>query len=152
MADSPSYKFPAPQKLGERGSTSGRGYDRAQTTRQGVHTQATPPTKEASKMTMQPGPVNPPNFPNESNGFAPDVVISEVEPDAQSAHVEQPPLDMSTDPPEVVPTTATPDAGGESDPTPGAADPGPTGAAERPGYAALIEGSHPIGFPGKAAR
>jgi hypothetical protein len=145
--ETPNYRMPMPSKMGERGSTSGRSYDRAQTTRQGVHTQATPPTKEASKMTMQPGPVNPPNFPDESNGFAPDIVSADTGNDAQDQQTEQPPISTPTEPAAVPETTARPpEANQETSPIIEGENADAGGVTE-PRYPAKLPAGHPCGYP-----
>ncbi len=105
-----------------------------------------PVTKTMPGMTLEPEPTDPSVFPAEENGMTPDVVIADPN-DVQGQQAHQPPLEQTTEKPEPVPTTAKPSSGGESDPTPGDADPGPSGGAREPGYPAQIETSHPVGYP-----
>ena len=150
-----NYRASLPPKLNQdRGSAGGAGYPRANIQRSGVATQNSPPVKTgaATKMTLQPSgsarptPIADPNQAGE-NGFSPDRVISETEPDAQSEQTTQPELDIDIAAPPVPENTERPTDGGISDPTPGDSDPGSSGAAEAPGYQGLTDASHPRGYP-----
>jgi hypothetical protein len=155
MTDAPNYRAPLPPKM-ERGSATG-GYPRADVRRAGNSPNLKTGLvdqhgKSVDGMSLQPGPTNSPTMPSEQNGFAPDGPLPADPHDAQSVACDQPEIEETTEAPEVVPTTAEPTSGGESDPVPGDADPGAHGAAAKPGYAAQIEESHPVGYPGETAR
>jgi hypothetical protein len=145
-----------PKMSQDRGHTAGVGYEQARTSRGQiapsrkpgmlVDQHGRPVTKTMPGMTLEPEPTDPSVFPAEENGMTPDVVIADPN-DVQGQQAHQPPIEQTTEKPEPVPTTAKPSSGGESDPTPGDADPGPSGGAREPGYPAQIETSHPVGYP-----
>lgn len=141
----------------DRGSAGGASYQRAAISRQGMHSQDAPTLKTAGEknINLQPEPVNPPNFPNEESGMNPDVVSADTGDDAQDRQTEQDPIACETEPAEVVPTTAKPPEPGEdleTTPTVNGVENTPTGSVEEARYPALIEESHVVGYPGKAAR
>jgi hypothetical protein len=151
MAD---YKFPMPQKMGDRGSAGGAGYQKAQIARGGNRAQGNMPMlKSVDQVTMQPPPVNPPTFPEAESGFEPDRISADSGNDAQDVACDAPAIEQTTEKPSPVPTSdAAPDDGGaESDPVPGDADPGSSGGAASPGYASLLDETvnHPRGYSGK---
>lgn len=143
MEEPKNYRMPMPSKMGERGSTGGVSHAKASIARQGMHAG---PMLKTGGMTLQPGPTNSPTMPSEADGFAPDEVISEHEPDAQSEQCEAPPIAAETEPAETIPTTAKPTSGGETDPIV-AGENSPTGGLEEARYSPLTEQSHPVGFP-----
>jgi hypothetical protein len=150
------YTFPMPQKMGDRGSAGGAGYQKAQIARGGNRAQGNiPMLKSVDQVTLQPPPVNPPTFPEAESGFEPDRVSADSGNDAQDVACDAPEVEQTTEKPSPVPMSASaPDGGGESDPTPGDADPGPVGGSEKPGYASLLDEplNHPVGYGGKGAR
>ncbi len=147
-----------PKMSQDRGHTAAVSYDpmaisrrqsAAQRSKSGIVDQH---GKPVTKTTLEPEPVDPPQFPDEENGMKPDQVIADDPNDAQLQHTDAPPIEQSTERPELVPTSAEPPSGGTSDPTPGDSDPGPTGGSASPGYPALIDSDFPVGYSGKAAR
>jgi hypothetical protein len=159
------YKAPMPEKLNqERGHAGSVGYEQARTFRGQVAAQRNPGmlTDQHGRVikaaepgvTLEPSPIDPPSFPEQENGMAPDQVITDDPNDAQLQHTDAPPIEQTTEKPQPVETTAEPTSGGTSDPTPGDADPGPIGGAREPGYPSLLDEAvnHPVGYSGKAAR
>ncbi len=117
------------------------GHARAPITQQG--TLRTGSMKNAD---LQPAPANSADQVPSENGFVADVVVANPH-DAQSVQTTAPPINRGTEGPSQPATTTTPPKGAESDPTPGASDPGATGGAVKPGYPAQIGTRHPAGYP-----
>ena len=149
-----NYTSPLPPKLNQNRGASG-GYAR-QPLQAGSPRTSQP---QAAKTTLQPPgsaaptavdaspDLNQLGQQSDENGFTHGPLPSNPD-DAQSQQCDQPDIDIDIAAPPVVPTTEEPPTTEASDPTPGDADPGATGAAESPGYAGLTEQSHPRGYPG----
>ena len=119
----PNYRMPMPQKISERGSTSGVGHAKAQISRAGA--EGTTERAHGQNWRHEPdASTDKPTrtLPAEENGFAPDEVISEHEPDAQCEQTAQPEIDLDIAAPPVPENTTEPPRSETSDPTPGDSD------------------------------
>jgi hypothetical protein len=146
------FRASLPPKLSQTRATSGAsvGHTRAAITREGMHAQNTAPA--VKNVQQQPPPIKEPDFRNPQSGMNPDIVSADTGTDAQDRQTEQDPLAHETQPAETIPTTATPPEAGTTEPTIEGVENSPTGSVSEARYPTLIEESHPVGFPGKAAR